>query len=376
MRMSTIKILHILSTPRAEGTPNLVLDWLDVPGPRQEVFVLHHVPANLTDELRGKAAWYDEDALFQGRGPRKFLGIVARIRRICRERRPDLVICWPLGLANWVAAGARLALGKRVLLLAHCGNPPRRTFRLDWLSRSVLWPLFLLGGRCVCCSDYVRDLFRSVPGIPDRTFETIYNCARVKSVRIRAAAARAAGGSLPGRRWGVMVATLERHKDHSTLLRALPAVLARCPDFGLRLVGEGSLRGELEALAETLGVRRAVEFLGVRRDVPEWLGRAELFVFSTTAQEGLGSVLLEALAAGLPIVASDVPACRETLEAGRYGQLVPPGNPGALARGILQALETGCDPAAVRSGQDYVSRFTPERMMEGYLRLAKLGPSI
>ena len=53
-----MKILHILSTSRAEGTPNLVLDWLNVTGVVQEVFVLHNEPADLAEELRARGAWY------------------------------------------------------------------------------------------------------------------------------------------------------------------------------------------------------------------------------------------------------------------------------------------------------------------------------
>ena len=66
-----------------------------------------------------------------------------------------------------------------------------------------------------------------------------------------------------------------------------------------------------------------MEFLGSRRDVPALLGQSDVFVFSTTKEEGLGTVLIEALAAGLPVVASDVPACREALEGGKWGALVP-----------------------------------------------------
>lgn len=368
-----MRILHILATPRAEGTPNLVLDWLELPGCRQEVFALHCTPADLTDQLREKAAWYGEGELLIGRGALKFLRIIREVRRLCRERRPDLVICWHTGFAGWVAAGVRLALGSRARFIAHCGNPPNRGKRADWISRMVLVPVWLAGGKCACCSYYVRDLYRQIPALSGGMFTAIYNCARVSMIQRRAQASRDAKRMRGSDEeiYGVTVATLEGHKDHVTLLRALPSVIAACPNFSLWLVGDGSLRSELESLARQLGVEAVVRFLGASREVPEWLGRADLFLFSTTLQEGFGSVLLEALSAGLPIVATDCPACREVLADGRYGSLVPAGDPVAFSGQILHCINNLAthDPSP---GVAYASGFTPERMLREYLQLAGL----
>lgn len=364
-----LRILHILSTPRAEGTPNLVLDWLATEKHEQEVFVLNSTPADLAARLRSGSRWYAEADLFQGRGPRKFLRIVQAVHRVCAERRPDLIVCWPTGFANWVTIGARLALGTKAELLVHCGNPPNRGAKADWLTRFVLLPVWLGRVRCVCCSDYVRNAFRAVPGIPGALFTTVHNCARVEEVRQRAKCARAARIKSDSEFAALMVATLERHKDHATLLRAMPTVLESFPAFRLRLAGDGSLRGELQQLAHNLGIASAVEFLGTRRDVPELLGQSDLFILSTTSQEGLGTVLIEALAANLKIVASDVPACREVLAGGRYGVLVPTGQPQALAAAITGAIAIGCESSeSVHS--DYLQGFTPAKMLEQYLALA------
>src|SRR5688572_20481735 len=88
--LRTMKILHVLSTPRAEGTPNMVLDWLATGEQEQEVFVLNSQPADLTDRLRAGTGWYDE-ADFYSWGRRKFTGMTARVRRVCLERRPDVL---------------------------------------------------------------------------------------------------------------------------------------------------------------------------------------------------------------------------------------------------------------------------------------------
>jgi glycosyltransferase involved in cell wall biosynthesis len=171
-----------------------------------------------------------------------------------------------------------------------------------------------------------------------------------------------------------MVATLERHKDHATLLRAVPTILEQRPGFRLRLIGDGSLRMDLEYLTHTLGIADVVEFFGTRRDVAELLGKADLFVFSTTAQEGLGTVLVEALAAGLPVVASDVPACRELLRDGEFGQLVLPADPGALAKAVIVSA-SGVSPEALAKRDRYLAQFSAARMIEQYLSLVGLGPT-
>jgi glycosyltransferase involved in cell wall biosynthesis len=82
-------------------------------------------------------------------------------------------------------------------------------------------------------------------------------------------------------------------------------------------------------------------FLGRRDDIPELLGQADLFALSTTIAEGFGIVLAEALAAGLPVLASDVPACREVLDDGRAGLLLPPADPAAWARALEPLLHDG-----------------------------------
>lgn len=359
-----MKILHILATPRAEGTPNLVLDWLATGEHEQGVFVLHSEPADLTAPLREAASWYEEQNYF-ARGKRKFADMVLGVRGVCLKRKPDLVVCWITGFANWVFLGARLA-GVRNLL-AYGGNPPKRCFKDDLMTKFVLWPTAILGGKVLCCSDYVRDGYRAVPGIPDSLLETVWNCTRAAEVLRRADLVRSEPHSKTAGTTALMVATLERHKDHETLFQALPLILAERPGFRLLLAGDGSLRSTLQQRVDELGIQESVEFLGMRRDVPELLGTADLFVFSTTDQEGLGSVLLEAMAAGIPIIASDVPACREVMQDGAHGKLVKPADPAALASAIISFFNHSADEDALARSQQFALSFTARRMMDQYL---------
>jgi glycosyltransferase involved in cell wall biosynthesis len=363
-----MRILHVLGTPRAEGTPNLVLDWLMTGMHEQDVFVLHADPQDMAADLKSAARWYDESRLLDLNRSKKFTGIAKAVREVSAVRKPDLVICWTAGFGNWVCLGARMAGVRR--LLVHCGNRPNRGFWPDWITRYIMWPLALLGARCVCCSSYLRDEHRAIPLVPKKLFFVVYNCTRAEEVSARAQQAQKRRPVSPSA-IGIMVANMEVHKDgrpvrnHAALLRAMIHIQKKLPDFRLRLVGDGRLRLDLEALARKLRIDGNVEFLGARRDVPELLGLADVFVFSTTPEEGLGSALLEAMAAGLPIVATDVPACRELLADGRYGVLVHPNDPEALAQAIIGVLAAKPD---VAPGEVYARSFTPQRMIDGYVK--------
>jgi len=162
-------------------------------------------------------------------------------------------------------------------------------------------------------------------------------------------------------------------KDHATLLDASARLAARHAGtpFRLHLIGDGPLRAELEARADAAGLADRVRFLGNRDDVAEQLGQLDGFVLSTTAAEGFGIVLIEALAAGVPVVASDVPACREVLRDGRLGTLVPPGDAGALAR-ALEPYITGAPAASAPPLAEVEAAYGLQAMADGYLRVLDL----
>jgi glycosyltransferase involved in cell wall biosynthesis len=171
-----------------------------------------------------------------------------------------------------------------------------------------------------------------------------------------------------------MVARFEAHKDQPTLMRAVAMLRASGFNIQVEFVGDGSRRAEFEELAMQLGIRAEVHFKGARRDVPDLLREWDLFVFSVTPDEGLGIALIEALAAGVPVIASDVGACREVLDCpthGMLGDLFPVGDAEHLADAILQ-FNANPDPwwdRAKLATASVQSRFSIESMAEEYLRL-------
>jgi glycosyltransferase involved in cell wall biosynthesis len=134
------------------------------------------------------------------------------------------------------------------------------------------------------------------------------------------------------------VGRFEVAKDYPNMLRAFATVHQRHPRVVLLLVGRGTLQAESEALAQALGLEGAVRFLGVRQDVPELMSAADAYVLSS-AWEGMPMVLLEAAAAGLPIVSTVVGGNDEVVRDQESGFLVPPRDPDGLGMAMVRLME-------------------------------------
>lgn len=160
------------------------------------------------------------------------------------------------------------------------------------------------------------------------------------------------------------VANLRPEKGHRTLLAAAVRVLASFPDARFRVVGDGPERGRLERLAAELGVAHAVEWLGHRDDVAALLGQADISVVPSTS-EAFPNAAVEAMAAGVPVVASAVGGLVELVRPGQNGLLVPHSDPAALA----QAIELLLGDARLRgrlgraARHDVATRYSFERMV-------------
>lgn len=145
----------------------------------------------------------------------------------------------------------------------------------------------------------------------------------------------------------IAIGNLRPEKGHDVLLRAIAVVQRSIPGVRLLLVGDGERRAALEGLAAELGVTSGVEFLGYFDDVFPLLARADVFAFPSRS-EPFGIVALEAMAAGLPIVASDVGGIPEIVRPGVNGLLVPPQDVDALAAALVDVLT---DPDAAELGR-------------------------
>jgi glycosyltransferase involved in cell wall biosynthesis len=141
----------------------------------------------------------------------------------------------------------------------------------------------------------------------------------------------------------VMTARLTAWKGIDGMLRALPLVRAKYPDATLVVAGDGPERAKLEALAKELNIESAVSFLGNVSRTETWQLRKEsdVYVLNST-YEGLPHTVLTSFAAGIPVVATDIPGTNEAVHHEIDGLLVPPNDPEALARALLRIFD---DPA-------------------------------
>ncbi len=142
------------------------------------------------------------------------------------------------------------------------------------------------------------------------------------------------------------VGRLTEQKGHRYLLQAIPAILEAFPGARFWFIGDGELREELKNLAKSLGIAGAVKFLGVQEDVPALLRQMDLFVLPSL-WEGLPTVILEAMACNVPVIATDIPGTRELIQNEFSGWLVPPKDATSLSRCIIDVIKN--EPARSKS---------------------------
>ena len=171
------------------------------------------------------------------------------------------------------------------------------------------------------------------------------------------------------------VCHLYPRKRVGVLIAAMPRILRHRPDARLRIVGVGPEFGRLRAQVAALGLRESVELLGhipFAQLCAEYR-RAAIFCLPSV-QEGFGIVLLEAMAAGLPIVACQAAAVPEVAPDGEVGRLVPPDDPAALAAALVELLERPERRKALgQAGQERVQRYRADAVAADFL--AAIGPS-
>jgi glycosyltransferase involved in cell wall biosynthesis len=169
----------------------------------------------------------------------------------------------------------------------------------------------------------------------------------------------------------ITIANLIPYKGHSDLFKAISLVIKQVPEIKLFLVGEDrGIQGKLRDEGRELGLSRCIRFMGRRNDVPALLAASDLSVVASH-EEGFSNVILESMAAGVPVVATDVGGNGEAILDGGTGWLVPPRDPEALADKMIDLMK---EPTRANrwgeNGRERVRRlFTVEKMVEEHLKL-------
>lgn len=267
--------------------------------------------------------------------PHKRVDFIRRLSKAFRHDSINKVLSYCFGNHTWISMAARLA-GIRHSYVSVCGSPLRGT--KDRYKNMALAQIARPFCRVeVALSWQIRDELIRGLHLPEDRIRVIENGCDVDEINRRARRARNSrtNNSVP---IISMIARMDDAKDQGTLIRACAKLIGSGFPVRLRLIGDGPMRAEYERLCRELVIDNAVEFLGARIDVPELLGESDVAVLATHT-EGFGIVLAEAMCAETAIVATDIPACREVLDSGRCGLLVPSRDVDALAAAITRLLE-------------------------------------
>lgn len=363
-----MNITHVVENLNRGGLERMVLDLVQLQqrqGHQCQVLCVYETGA-LAHEL--DAAGIPVIACNKGRG--LDLGALARARWAIDRHDTD-VLHTHNAVAHYQAVLASCGLDVlRVLNTRHGMGAGQRTGRKEWLYRRALSRTDLVVTVCEAARRHgvargmlPKGITRVVPnGIAVERFAPASRAMRDNLLRVLG---RSDDAFMIGN-----VGRLNWTKDQAGLIRAFRQVHERFPQAVLVLIGDGELRAELEQCADIEGVRDAVHFLGDRNDVRELLRGLDLFVLSSVS-EGYSMALLEACAVALPIVATDVGGNGEIIHSGRSGQLVPPGDPDALAEAMIALMR---DPHRAntygRMARAWVERYgSTEAMAEHYQRL-------
>ncbi len=363
-----MKIVHFVENLERGGLERTVIDLIGAQrdaGHECSVVCLYE-QGLLADELIAAGVAVDACGKQQGLDMRA----VRHARRLLKET-PGAVLHTHNATAHYHAVLASIGLPlQRIINTRHGMGETVHGGRGEWLYRRSM----RLTDYAVAVCEAARERFGRSGVRPRIRLLSIPNGIRVDGFSATSTAVRealATGLGLPaGTRIIGTVGRLEPVKDQATLIRAFRLVHARLPDTALVVVGDGSLRQQLEQVAAAEGVIDAVRFLGDRNDVARLLQGMDLFALSSLS-EGYSIALLEACAVGLPIVATAVGGNAEIVRNGINGVLVPSRDVQALADSIADVLQSPLRAEGMgNAGHAWVQKegsFTT--MSERYMRL-------
>jgi glycosyltransferase involved in cell wall biosynthesis len=202
-----------------------------------------------------------------------------------------------------------------------------------WKSRILFRVASYWVDRVVAVSDDAASLCVEKDGLPLKKVSRIWNGIDISEFAFR--------GPIDSP-IAICVARLVPEKDHANLIQAISIASRTVPNLKLRIVGDGLLRLPLEKLVVEIKASEHVEFLGEQENVPELLATSGFYV-SSSLSEGVSLTILEAMAVGLPVIATSVGGNPEIVVESTTGMLVPASNPQMLANAIIEMCRCRAD---------------------------------
>ena len=361
----TVRVLHVVHSLQVGGLEQGVVNVIRGAPPHQHhTVVCMTTDGPLRDRLPAGTAVH-----MLGKRPGHDLAMLWRLGRLLRQLRPDVVHSrnWGTFDSVFVARLARVPIvvhGEHGREISDTEGRNRRRNRM----RRLCAPLV---DRFVTVSESLRHWLVDDVHIPARRVVTIRNGVDVaRFAGIDRAAARSLLDLPPNAPVIGTVGRLDPVKNQAGLIRAVTRLRTTHPDAMLVIAGDGAYRAELERLIDTVAPGGNIRLLGERRDIPNVLAALDVFALPSVA-EGMSNTILEAMAAGLPVVATAVGGSPELVADGVNGSLVPAGDEPALTA----ALSRYCSDAALRGAHGDASRrcaaadFGLRRMQDAYSAL-------
>jgi glycosyltransferase involved in cell wall biosynthesis len=315
-----VRVVHLNVSLHMGGAEKLLVEFARHADRRR--FDLRFVSlgprGNLADEI--EACGWPVTALNEPEGMRKWL--IVRLAWLLHGWKTDVLHTHNTKAIFYGAPAARLA---RVPAVVHTRHGQR--YQASHADNAVFRFLACLVDQVVCVSHDSARL-SAAERIARRRLVTIWNGIDVAKF---AYVGPTRGGP------AVMVGRLSAEKDVGTLIQAAASIIQSEPDFRLVIAGDGDCLPELRQLAADLGLTKHVQFLGEVHDIPGLLARSSFLVLPSLT-EGISLTLLEAMARGLPVVATRVGGNPEVVVDSETGYLVPPKQPDKLAERMLNLL--------------------------------------
>ncbi|MEW6513499.1 MAG: TIGR03088 family PEP-CTERM/XrtA system glycosyltransferase [Pseudomonadota bacterium] len=362
-------VLHVFYRFDVGGLENGVANLIN----HMPVDAYRHAILALTEvtDFRQRIRRDDVQYISLRKPPGHLFKLFPRLWRIFRELKPAIVHSRNLAALE-VTVPAWLA---RVPVRIH-GEHGYDVGDLDGSNKTYQWVRRAYNpfvSRWIALSRDLQAYLTGRAGIPGRKVTQIYN--GVDAGRFHPAVSPAPISNCPFTRpehWLIgTVGRMQTVKDQTLLARAFIRALDLAPELKCRLrlvmVGDGPLRAEAQALLDTAGVADLAWLPGERHDVPEVLRGLDCFVLPSLA-EGISNTILEAMASGLPVIATRVGGNPELLIEGQTGMLVPVSDPEAMARAIVDyARNPEQARAAGKAGRAEVERrFSLDAMIRAY----------
>jgi len=304
--------------------------------------------------------------VFLDRQPGLDIGLMGRIRRLIREEKIHLVHAHQY-TAFFYTSLASLSGGFRTIIFTEHGRiypdyvRPKRV-----IVNKLVVPLI---SQVIAVSRSVQESLMTYEKIPGKKIDIIVNGVRPEKFQLKGA------GKEIRKEFGVsqqetviaIIARLCDYKNHENLIRALAIAHLKNPQITLLIIGDGPLRQELETLSEQLGLNDKVLFTGVRHDVPQILNAVDI-VALCSYYEGTSITVLEAMAAGKPVIASRIMGNCDVVEDQKTGLLVSTDDLEEIAAAITRLADS---PALRREMgqagyQKCLKYYTVEQMVDKY----------